>query len=149
VLYDQKKKIMTEWQNIWEQTKLSTPIKHYKEVQPYVSTKPWYNKYILPQAMIRTIIELRTQKGYHNPLLYLSGKCNTSECGITNNKQHRLLECLNNREGITELYKKLKQLKVQLPISLSTLLWQKQQEIVTTLYKHYKQCRTQPENKNK
>jgi hypothetical protein len=113
-----------------------------------MSTKPWYNKYKLPRAMIGTIIELRTQKGYHNPLLYLSGKCNTNlcECGITDNIQHRLMECINNREGITELYKRLTQLKVQLPISLSTVLRQKQQEIVITLCKHYKQCRTRPEN---
>jgi hypothetical protein len=57
-----------------------------------------------------------------------------------------IIEGINNREGITELYKKLTQVKVQLPISLSALLRQKQQEIVITLCKHYKQCRTQPEN---
>jgi hypothetical protein len=26
-----KRQVMKEWQNIWEQTKLSKPIKHYKE----------------------------------------------------------------------------------------------------------------------
>jgi hypothetical protein len=48
---------MKEWQNIWEQTKLSIPFKHYKEVEPYVHTEQWKNKYELPQVVIRSIIE--------------------------------------------------------------------------------------------
>jgi hypothetical protein len=51
------------------------------------------------------------------------------ECGIGDDIQHWLLECINNSERITELYKKLAQLKVQLQILLLSLVMQKQQEI--------------------
>jgi hypothetical protein len=57
-----KMQIMKEYQNIWWQTNLSTPIKHYKEVQAYVHTNPMYNTYKLPRSMIGSIIEIRTQK---------------------------------------------------------------------------------------
>jgi hypothetical protein len=59
---------------------------------------------------------------------------NLCGCGIMANIQDRLLECISNSERITELYKKLTQLKVQLQISLSLLLMHKQQEILIILY---------------
>jgi hypothetical protein len=99
-----RRQVMKEWQNIWKQTKLLTPLKHYKEVQPYAHTKPWNNKYKLPQAIVRSIIEHRTQKGHQNPL---RAKCNTNlcECGITDHIECRWLECINNSERITTIQK--------------------------------------------
>jgi hypothetical protein len=82
--------LMKEWQNIWDQTKLTTPIKHYKEVQPHVHIKPWYNKNTPPPSIIRSI----TRKLYHNPLCE---NCNTDlfECEVMDTIQHRMLECIN------------------------------------------------------
>jgi hypothetical protein len=75
-------------------------------------------------------VELRTQKGHPGPTPYTSRKPNTnvSECGNT-----PPAECNNNKDRTTEPYKVLTQLKMPLPMSLASVLVQKQQAMLIVL----------------
>ena len=132
-----KKAMKETWQREYEKSETG---KFYKNIQPQIPSTPWF-KSITDRHFIQTICRIRSNHALTPAYKHKIGLRDNAWCLCeeTADLQHITLECILEEISINNLYKKLIEVKIQLPLNISTLLSLENRRAYFLLYEFIKE----------
>ena len=116
-----KRLIKREWSIMWQEFVFTNPTK-YTNISPEIPSKFWHDNFNLPRKYVIIINRIKFGHGCYPSHLYRTGISPTNSCNVEGDLDHIFFNCSKHTDTSNELYKKLINLKIEIPFNLLHLI---------------------------